>query len=404
MRLNKATLAMVLCAGASCLAATGCSWFAREPEDPFAATERAGADGVVQAGYSESGRQVVTPERQRPEPTGWERFSGENLKKTFKKAIGKGPNESIARQRYDEGEQLFGQQQYDEAAKKFAEAADRWPDSSLEENAMFMQAESLFFSDKYSKACDLYGELMKKYVNTAHLDTCVRRQFAIADYWVKFDQANPRWPIVPNLDDRTLPWFDPQGNAMKALDDVRINDPRGPLADDAIMAAANAFFVRGRWSDADYYYGLLRTDYPRSEFQVQAHLLGLQCKMKIYQGPDYDGKALVEAEDLIDQMLFQFPTELGEERQRLLTAKAEVRAQRAYREWHAAQFYEKGDYYGGARYHYNVLVQEYPGTQFAKQAEARLAEIGPQPDNPPDRFAFLDYVFGPPSGKAAVRR
>ena len=48
--------------------------------------------------------------------------------------------------------------------------------------------------------------------------------------------------------------------------------------------------------------------------------------------------------------------------------------------------------------------KDYPGTQFAKQAEERLAQIAPQPDNPPDRFAFLDYVFGPPSGKAALRR
>jgi TolA-binding protein len=399
MRVNQLAFTVVLIAFAG-----GCSWFDREPEDPFATTRPKTADGVVQASYDQPTRQVVTAEGQADEPTGWARFSGENLKKSFKKAIGKGPNEPIARAQYREGEELFGQQQYADAAKRFAEAADRWPDSSLEEDAMFMHAESLFFADKYSKACDQYGELMKKYVNTRHLDTCVRRQFAIADYWVKSDQANPSWPITPNLTDRTLPWFDAQGNAIKALDDVRINDPRGALADDAIMAAANAFFVRGRWSDADYYYGLLRTDYPKSEFQLTAHVLGLQCKRKIYQGPDYDGQALVEAEELIDQMLFQFPHELGDERERLIATKGEVRAERAYREWHAAQFYEKGDYYGGARFHYNVLVKEYPGTELARQAEARLAEISPQPDNPPDRFAFLDYVFGPASGKPTVRR
>jgi TolA-binding protein len=386
-------------------AIAGCSWFAREPADPFAAGRaNMGGDGVVQAGYDQPGRQVVTAEAQHEEPTGWDRFTAENLKKSFKKAIGKGPSEAIARERYREGEQLFAQKDFKSAAKQFAEAADRWPDSSMEENAMFMQAESLFFADRYSKACDVYGELMKKYVNTKHLDVCVRRQFAIADYWIKSDQADPSWPITPQLVDRTMPWFDPAGNGVKAFDSVRINDPRGPLADDAIMATANAFFVRGRWNDADYYYTLLRNDYPKSEFQVQAHLLGLQAKLKMYQGPDYDGKALLESEELIDQMLVQFPHELGDERERILTAKAEVRAQRAYREWHTAQFYEKGEYFAAARYYYNVLVQDYPGTQFAKEAESRLAQIAPEPDNPPDRFAFLDYVFGPPSGKASMRR
>jgi TolA-binding protein len=401
MRLIRRISNVVLLATALC--ASGCSWLNREPEDPFAAARPESGEAVI-GGYDEPARQVVTAESQVEQPTGWDRFSAENLKKSFKKAIGKGPNQPVAQEHYRRAQELYAAQDYKAAAEEFADAADRWPDSSLEENAMFMQAESLFFADRYSQACDVYGELMKKYVNTKHLDTCVRRQFAIADYWVKTDQADPRWPITPNLVDRTLPWFDPQGNAIKAFDDVRINDPRGALADDAIMAAANAFFVRGRWSDADYYYGLLRNDYPKSEFQVQSHLLGLQCKLQLYQGPDYDGKALLEADELIDQMLYQFPRELADERERLMVAKAEVRKQRAYREWHAAQFYEKGDYYGGARFHYNVLVKEYPGTDFAKQAEERLAQIEPAPDNPPDRFAFLDYVFGPPSGKAGLRR
>jgi TolA-binding protein len=391
---------MLLLAGTLC---PGCSWFNREPEDPFAAARPGSAESAV-GESDEPTRQVVTAEAQIEEPTGWDRFSAENLKKSFKKAIGKGPNQAVAQEHYRNGQELYQAKDYKAAAEEFADAADRWPDSSLEENAMFMQAESLFFADRYSKACDVYGELMKKYVNTKHLDTCVHRQFAIADYWVKSDQANPQWAITPNLIDRTLPLFGTHSNAIKAFDDVRINDPRGALADDAIMAAANAFFVRGRWSDADYYYGLLRNDYPKSDFQVQAHLLGLQCKLQLYQGPDYDGKALLEADELIDQMLYQFPRELSDERERLMVAKAEVRKQRAYREWHAAQFYEKGDYYGGARFHYNVLVKEFPGTDFAKQAEERLAQIAPEPDNPPDRFAFLDYVFGPPSGKAAMRR
>ena len=59
----------------------------------------------------------------------------------------------------------------------------------------------LFFADRYSKACDIYGELMKKYVNTRHLDTCVRRQFSIADYWVKCDQADPNGRVHLDTED-----------------------------------------------------------------------------------------------------------------------------------------------------------------------------------------------------------
>src|SRR5688500_7273061 len=102
MRLIQHQIAALVCLSTLC--AAGCSWFDREPVDPFATAQpAAGGSGVVQASYDQQGRQVVTPERQEEEPVGWERFSGENLKKSFKKAIGKGPNQPIALERYQEG-------------------------------------------------------------------------------------------------------------------------------------------------------------------------------------------------------------------------------------------------------------------------------------------------------------
>ena len=82
--------------------------------------------------------------------------------------------------------------------------------------------------------------------------------------------------------------------------------PTGPLADDAVMATANAHFLKAHWEEADYNYGLLRSEYPKSEHQFQAHLLGLRCKLLRYQGPGYEGGPLDEAEDLATQLLTQF--------------------------------------------------------------------------------------------------
>ncbi len=120
---------------------------------------------------------------------------------------------------------------YDAAAKKFGKAADRWPDSAMEEDSMFLQAESYFFADRYSKADDEYGELLKKYPNTRYLNKSTARQFSIARYWQDMDKAHPHWPLTPNLVDKTRPLFDTGGHAINAYDNVRVNDPRGPLAD-----------------------------------------------------------------------------------------------------------------------------------------------------------------------------
>ena len=104
----------------------------------------------------------------------WSDLAPENIYKNMKKAAGYGPDEKIARAAMQEGKALFRDKKYKEAAAKFATAADRWPDTPLEEDALFLQGESEFFSDQYPKAHDTYGGLLKKYTNTRHLDTVCR--------------------------------------------------------------------------------------------------------------------------------------------------------------------------------------------------------------------------------------
>ena len=131
-----------------------------------------------------------------------------------------------------------------------------------------------------------------------------------------------------------MPLFDTLGRAMKVYENIRLNDPTGPLADDAIMATANSYFRRGRYNDADYQYDLLRKEYPRSDHQFNAHVLGLQCKLRKYQGPDYDGTPLEEAKQLVKQQQMQFAGELDrDQRQRLAEIDAQVNRQLATREY-----------------------------------------------------------------------
>lgn len=312
-----------------------------------------------------------------------------------KDLAGYGPDETLARQLFDEGSELYREKKYAEAADKFSWAAFRWPDSPLEEDALFYQGESLFFADKYSAASDVFERLMKKYENSRYLDRVVRRQFNIGRYWEQAALASGAWPIVPNVFDRTRPVFDTWGNAIKAYESVRMNDPTGPLADDAIMAAGNAYFVQNRYEDAAYQYDLLRKEYPRSEHQYDAHRLGMKAKQLMYQGPMYDGAALNQAGDIADATLRQFRGELGEERDRLIEEKARIVDQQAEREWTMGQFYEKKGYYGAARFYYTGLARDarFARTSYARMAGERLEKIKDKPDRPPDYFRWLDYVF-----------
>ena len=323
----------------------------------------------------------------------WSDLKPENVVKNAKKAVGLGPDERLAHSLFQEGRTLLDEKKYSQAADKFKSAAGRWPDSILEEDAMFLQGESYFFADRYPKAQDAYDNLLKKYDNSRHLDTVVKRLFSIGHYWEQLHAAHPHWPVTPNLTDKERPWFDTFGNAIKAYETIRMKDPTGPLADDSIMATANAYFGKGRYEDAAYHYDLLRKEYPRSEHQIQAHILGLQSKLRIYQGKLYDGTPLDEADEIAQQALTQFGHQLGAEQSRVAQTRDRIVEQKAERDWAVAQYYDRKKQFGHARIYYQYIVNDYPLTETAHKSRARLDQIRDEPDRPPDRFKWLSGLF-----------
>jgi outer membrane protein assembly factor BamD (BamD/ComL family) len=170
---------------------------------------------------------------------------------------------------------------------------------------------------------------------------------------------------------------------MKAYENIRLNDPTGPLADDAVMATANSYFLRGRYIDADAQYDILRKEYPRSQHQYDAHILGLQCKLRKYQGPSYDGKPLEEAKLLVKQLKIQFSGELDQEqRSQLVKVDAQLTQELATREFNMGKHFDGLEEYGSAKYYYAEVIKNHPESQLAVTARERLQEIGGLPERP----------------------
>ncbi len=256
--------------------------------------------------------------------------------------------------------------------------------------------ECYFFADRYPKADHALGQLVKKYPNTRHIDTANARRFALARYWVEHQQQNRELSVAPNLVSRDRPVFDKFGNAVKVLEQIRLDDPTGELADDATMAAAAACFTEDDFYRADELLTDLRRSYPNSKHQFDAHLLGLKCKTKLYQGPSYDGGPLDEAEELIKQMRRQFPRESREHDEFLTKAWKDVRMNRAIREMNLARYFDRRKEYRAARQHYRNVTRDFSDTSLSSDANERLAQLGGLPDKPPQRLAWLVDIFPTP--------
>jgi outer membrane protein assembly factor BamD (BamD/ComL family) len=284
------------------------------------------------------------------------------------------------------------QELFDKAAGEYDKVASRLKKSPYQEDAMFWMGESYFFADRYPKAMNTFGELIKSYPNSRHLDTISKRRFATAQYWLELND-NDGFDLYPNLTNRRRPTVDTFGHAVRMLNRIRFDDPTGKLADDATMAAAIANYKKERFNQANILFDDLRENFPNSEHQFQAHLLQLECKRKVYEGPDYDGSVLDEAENLIKQLVLQFPNESEEKREYLQKVASDIRLRKAQQEYLLAKYYDRRKEYGAARLSYANVAREYSDTNLGSEAEKRLIALGGKPDMPAEKLQWLAELF-----------
>jgi outer membrane protein assembly factor BamD (BamD/ComL family) len=249
------------------------------------------------------------------------------------------------------------------------------PTRRLRRMLFFVPARASSFADRYVKANELFEELLKDYPNSRYLDLIGARRFLIAQYWFEMDAGSTDGTLGVNLTKDTHPWSDTFGHAVRIFDRMRLDDPTGKLADDATIAAANAYFQKEDYLKADQYYSDLRTHFPSSEHQFMAHFLGIKAKLLGYRGPEFTGESLDEAETLIKQVRRQFPTESREHQDEIDKAFSEVRYRKAEREWLMAQYYDRRKEYGAARFYYDLLNEDYGDTPFADKARDRVGNI-----------------------------
>jgi outer membrane protein assembly factor BamD (BamD/ComL family) len=308
-------------------------------------------------------------------------------------------------QEYDRGMALLKAGELKDAEKTFERVAKLYKNAPVREDALFMAAEAQFRQQRYSWADDNYGRVAKEFPSTRYLDSISERRFEIARIWlgfpdvvtssdiqpVNFDDpdATPlpkstkpapkgisyNVPVIPNVFDRTRPVFDTKGRALVALKSIWLNDPTGPLADDALMLTASHYLREGDHVEADRIYATLRQEYPKSRHLENAFVLGSHVKLMSYQGAAYDGTSLEEARKLRESTLRLYPD--NPDRERLLDEIRKIEELEAQRDWEDVVFYQKKGKPRAAAIMCKQVIHNHPNSEYAMLAREALAKIAP---------------------------
>ena len=281
-----------------------------------------------------------------------------------------------------------------------ADPGTREEHNRVREDSLFLLAESYFKQERLSDAKENYEALLKDYPSTRHLNVSTRRLFVIGKTWlgmpdfatssditpvnVEDPRATPQPKkqkpphsaiLVPNLTDKSRPAFDTPGHALDALKAIWLYDPRGPLADDAIMMTASHYLRVGNYQEADRYFSMLREEYPSSPHLQTSFVLGSHVKLMSYQGAGYDEKKLEEARRLKESTLRLFKN--LPERDRLKDELAKIEEARAQRSWELVELYRRKRKPKAMVIYAEDVLQIYPNSSYAPKAREVLAELRP---------------------------
>jgi len=170
----------------------------------------------------------------------------------------------------------------------------------------------------------------------------------------------------------------PGYGGVEIMDDVVVNYADTPLAEQAQLAKADAYYARGEFMLAEDEYARFARDYPRSRYQAKALLWSAYAALASFPGIEFDDTALVESEERFLQFLDTYPDQAKQlDVPILLDQIGDTRADKTLS---IARFYERTDHPDAARYYYRAAANRWPDSPAASEARTRLqASSEPEP-------------------------
>src|SRR2546421_219929 len=290
---------------------------------------------------------------------------------------------------YEGARLTFDKKEYAKAEPVFRKIADNAKNMPrVCENARWYQAECFYQRGLYPDAAERYLQLLNTFPSAEHGEDARKKLFDIANYWLdetrdQMEQAREvregkRWfttPITPVHWEDSKPLLDIEGHALRLLEAVHMTSPRGPLGDKALFYMGSVKFYRESYRDADHYFYQLVQFYPNSPHAPKALELSIICKQICTGGPDYDGRKLQEARELITKARNGYAGLSHGSDQFLTKQMVQIHLMQAEKDYNTAKFYDRTGHPGPAYFCYEIVKRRYPGTTFADKAEQRMVEL-----------------------------
>jgi outer membrane protein assembly factor BamD len=278
-----------------------------------------------------------------------------------------------AKAQFEYGEELEKQEDYAKASKSYKKLVEHFPDSILAARAQFRYGRCLEKMGRYSKAFEAYQTVIEKYPNFAEPESVLERQFAVAEMYYRGKKKE-----LPFLG---IGIFSGKSDAVKFLDQIAKNAPFSKYAEKGKFMAGVILEQMDRYEDSDAGEGAVSAykfvieRFPDGEFADDAQFrIGISY-YEIAKKARYNRKAFEASVANLQKYIALYPK--GEFIAEAKAKISELDFRGAKGTYEVGRFYEKKKKIDAALIYYREVVEKFPLSEWAEQAEAKIKALSP---------------------------
>lgn len=263
---------------------------------------------------------------------------------------------------------LMVQGDYKKALRETEKFQNYYGDTDFADDNQFLRGEIRMAQGENQSAAREFQQVVTSYPDSDLFDDVIAKQYEIGDLFYDKGQANLNKKFW-------RPWKKrPFRRAIDVYAMVIDNQPFTAAAAEAQYKVGLCHFTLKEYTEAAYEYRRVIEDYAGSDWVDEASYGLATCYYKASLPPAYDQSPSLLAVDAVDDFKARFPNdsrvaELDGIRSEMVNRVAEQRLM-------TAKFYEKRRKFDSAAIYYEVVVEQFPGTPAATEAEAWLNAHG----------------------------
>ena len=240
------------------------------------------------------------------------------------------------------------------------------PGAPAIDHALFIKGQALYARNRLFGAFLAYDELLTQNNTSVYFESVLRQEVEIARRF--FAGEKRRLLGIFRLSAKT--------EGIEILDRVIERWPGSELAARALMMQGDHFFEEERFIEAQETYQIIIDIYQRGAgYYPVAMYRSAEATFNQYRGAEYDSGCLDDAEVRYRLFMAAYPEraeDLGVP-ERLAT----IGDRRIGKQYATADFYRRTKKIRAARWYWNMIVERWPETEWARMARQNLEEYAP---------------------------